>query len=216
MNDRKFISKLRRLIKKFEKSRFKTIDEQIRKFEYLGSEVCENGAVLIGRTPNIAKFAWSHSIYKPLTDEEISKLSNDLKTDIPESYKRFLQEYSNGLSFFVSTFYLDGLRKDGGRSIEASRQPYSLILSNLKERPKNAKESYFFIGGYNWDGSHLYIDKADGKVHFCARWDATSLYSWNSFEEMLESEILRIIPLFDENGVKLDKDLFTTPIEMSN
>ena len=58
----------------------------------------------------------------------------------------------------------------------------------------------------------MYIDRNSGKVHFCERWDSTSLFEWNSFEEMLLSETTRIITLFDENGVIIDEDLPTTPI----
>ncbi|MBS1605312.1 MAG: hypothetical protein JST42_21790 [Bacteroidetes bacterium] len=95
----------------------------------------------------------------------------------------------------------------------ASRQPFSPDISNIDERPENAKESYFFIGGYSWDGSKLYIDKATNLVHYCGRRDATSLYQWSSFEEMLVSEVRRICGLFDDKGVVKDPNRYTTPIE---
>ena len=67
---------------------------------------------------------------------------------------------------------------------------------------------------YSWDGSKIYIDKETNAVHFCARWDATSLFKWASFEEMIVSEVKRFIKLFNENGVIINEDLFTTPIEI--
>ncbi len=123
-----------------------------------------------------------------------------------------MQNGSNGLNVFVGEFSLYGLRKDLGRTIEASRQPYSPDIANIYERPKNAEKSYFFIGGYKWDGSNLYIDTKTNLVHFCDRWDATSLYKWNSFEEMLVSEIKRLVKLFGENGKITDAKLYTTPV----
>ena len=53
-------------------------------------------------------------------------------------------------------------------------QPFSIITANIRERPRNAADDHFFIGGYDWDGSYLYIDKRTSTVHYCDRDDATS------------------------------------------
>lgn len=190
---------------------FTKIKEQLYEFEKLGLEVSELGATLIGKAPHIAPMAWLHTIYPTLNDSDILELEDELGTKLPGEYKDFLLNYSNGLSLFVSKFYLYGYRKVLGRGIEASRQPFSIITPNIPERPENAKANYFFIGGYKWDGSKLYIDTNTDKVHYCDRWDATSLYVWNSFEEMLLCETKRIIDLFDENGIILDECIPTTP-----
>jgi len=50
-------------------------------------------------------------------------------------------------------------------------------------------------------------------VHYCDRDDATSLFQWETFEQMLISELKRIYSLFDERGRKIDEDLYTTPIK---
>jgi hypothetical protein len=188
------------------------IKAEIDKFKNLGEEKTENGTSLIGRAPHIAKFAWLHSIYLPLTAQDIITLENELKTEIPSDYKLFLTNFSNGLTLFVNKFYLYGLRKQIGRTVEASRQPYSPMIANVDERPSNAKDTYFFIGGYSWDGSRLYIDKKSNHVHYCDRWDASSLYEWCSFEEMLVLEVKRITSLFDEKGIIKDRNKYTTPI----
>jgi len=193
---------------------FEKIKEELLRFKNLGLETAENGTLLIGRAPHIAKQAWLNEIYPVLTEQDIVILENELNTEIPKDYKWFLLNGSNGLGMFVSKFYLYGLRKELGRSVAASRQPYGLDISNIDERPENAKDSYFFIGGYSWDGSQIYIDKETNKVHYCDRWDATSLLKWASFEEMLVSEVKRFTKLFNENGVIINEDLFTTPIEI--
>lgn len=190
------------------------IKKELYKFEDLGTEISQLGAILIGKAPHIARLAWLNEVYPILKKNEILLLESELGVKIPEDYKTFLTQFSNGLKVFVATFTLYGLRKDIGRSIEESRQPFSILTTNLQERPKKAKDSYFFIGGYKWDGSKLYIDKETGKVHYCDRWDATSLYEWNSFEEMIVSEVKRITNLFDDKGVILDEDMHTTPIEI--
>lgn len=193
---------------------FEEVKKELYSFEYLGLEKSELGAILIGKAPHIAPVAWLHSLYPTLTNEDLDLLEKELDTNIPKEYKDFLLNYSNGLSIFVSKFSLYGMRKELGRTIEASRQPFSLITPNTIEKPKNAKANHFFIGSYKWDGSKLYIDNETGKVHYCDRWDATSLYEWNSFAEMLVSEVKRITSLFDEKGVIMNEDLHTTPIEI--
>jgi hypothetical protein len=188
------------------------LKNELFKFRNLGEEVAQNGTLLIGRAPHVAPQAWLHSIYPVLNEQDIRDLEDEVKADIPLSYKEFLMNCSNGLGLFVGKFSLYGLRKQLGRSIEASRQPFSPVIANVDERPTNAKESYFIIGGYKWDGSKLYIDKDTNQVHFCDRRDTTSLYSWDSFETMVVSEVRRICTLFDEKGVVIDAKRYTTPI----
>jgi len=190
---------------------FKQIDKLIYKFEHLGKETTEAGVALIGKSPSRGKHAWLNKIYPTLNQYDIEELEKNIGDSIPGEYKHFLMNYSNGLNILLSTFSLDGLRKQIGRSIEASQQPYSLITPNKYERPENAKDHFFFIGGYNWDGSHLYIDKQTNEVHCCERYDATSRKSWPTLEVMIVSEIERLYGLFDDNGIELDEDKATIP-----
>ncbi|MDP4204239.1 MAG: SMI1/KNR4 family protein [Bacteroidota bacterium] len=184
------------------------------KFEYLGIEKSiSTGETLIGKAPHIAPAAWLNSIYLPLRENDVKLLEDELGTNIPIDYRNFLTKFSNGLDILVGTFSLDGLRRNYIRSVDESRQPFSIITKNIEERPYNAKDSYFFIGGYKWDGSCIYIDKETNIVHYCDRDDATSLFQWNSFEEMLISELHRTYLLFDDKGVKINEDVWTTPIE---
>lgn len=187
------------------------LTELVYKFQNHGIEEMQNGTVLIGKAPFIAPQAWLNERYPVLGPKEIDEMKNELDTQIPPVYRNFLAEYSNGLCILTATFCLYGHRLMLGSSIEASRQPFSITTPNKSERPDNAKNSYFFIGGYNWDGSHLYIDKADNTVHCCERWDATSKKQWGTLEEMILSEIERLYTLIDEEGRFLDEDKPTIP-----
>jgi hypothetical protein len=188
------------------------LKELIYKFENLEKGSSSDGAILIGKAPFIGTKAWLNIMYPVLSDKEIVWLESELKTTIPEDYKQFLSDFSNGLIILSSTFSLYGLRRQINRDIKANvRQPYSILTPNIFERPKNAKDNYFFIGGYNWDGSHLYIDKETNRVHCCERWDATSKMQWTSFEEMITSEIKRLYLLFDHEGKEIDRDQKTIP-----
>jgi hypothetical protein len=190
---------------------FTRVDKLINKFEHLGKETTLAGVVLIGKAPSQGKHAWINKIYPSLNQSDIIEMEKTIGDSIPSEYEHFLMNYSNGLNVLLSTLSLYGLRKQRGRSIEASQQPYSLITPNKSERPDNAKVNYFFIGGYNWDGSLLYIDKNTGVVHCCQRYDATSQKSWPTFEDMIVSEIERLYNFFDDDGTELDEDKPTIP-----
>jgi len=180
-------------------------------YKVFGEKRLENGTYLIGKAPHIAPNAWLHSIYSGLDINELNDLEKILDKPIPKSYKSFLEK-SNGLKIFNTTFCLYGLRRNYNRSIDNVWQPFDIRTPNITERPKNAANNFFFIGGYNWDGSLLYIDNHTDKVHLCHRDDANSIYEWNSFDNMLESEILRIITLFDGQGKKVNPHITTLPI----
>src|SRR5690554_5963602 len=150
----------------------KEIKELVFKFKNLGIGTSNDNATLIGRAPFNGAKAWLNIVYPILNDEEIVILEKELNTTIPEDYKFFLSNFSNGLNILSSTFSLYGLRRQIDRNINSdTRQPYSILTPNIYERPDNANDSFFFIGGYNWDGSHLYIDKETNIVHCCERWD---------------------------------------------
>lgn len=186
----------------------------IYRFQNQGIEESQStGAILIGKAPHIAPEAWLNTLYPPLSKNDVQALEKELGMEIPIDYKKFLLDVSNGLDILVGTFCLDGLRRNYKRSTDESRQPFSIITANIRERPRNAADDYFFIGGYDWDGSYLYIDKRTSIVHYCDRDDATSLFQWETFEQMLISELKRIYSLFDERGRKIDEDLYTTPIK---
>ena len=189
----------------------KEIRHRLFKYEKLGTEKQSNGTELIGKAPHIAPLAYLHSIYKGLNNEEIDRLEQDLETEIPKDYKDFLK-FSNGLHIFNTTFCLDGLRVSYNRknAIE-NRLPFCILTPNMYERPKNANSECFFIGGYDLDGSHLYMNKNNNKIYRCKENNAKPLNEWNSLNEMILSEIDRLIELHNENGELKDNSKKTTP-----
>lgn len=192
--------------------KYREIKELIYKFEKLGLGNSSDGAILIGKAPHLGSEAWLNEIFPTLDKIEIESLEDQLKTEIPQEYKKFLKEFSNGLMILTATLSLYGLRRQLTRDPKAnSRQPFSPVSANLYERPNNAKNSYFFIGSYQWDGSRLYIDKETNLVHCCERYDATSKIQWDSFHEMLTSELKRLYTLYDNQGKEIDEDQSTLP-----
>ena len=186
----------------------------IERYNHLGVEyVPETGATLIGRAPYIGSQAWLNSMYETLSEYDVVAMEKSMGRKIPAQYREFLLNCSNGLNIMNTTLCLFGHRKITGRDITASRQPFDLVTLNRykSERPQNATSDLFFIGGYDWDGSQIYLTD-NGKVHFCSPNDCTSLKSWNSLDDFLKSEILRIYSLFDDNGVELDENVPTLPV----
>lgn len=194
--------------------KYEKIKKLLYRYEKYGVEVTENGTTLIGHPDYLPKHWRLIMIFPKLKSSEIEVLENECEMSIPNSYKNFLMNFSNGIDFINDTLSLFGLRKTLGRTLEAARQPYALKTPNRDERccVKNTKETYFFIGSYKWDGSRLYIDKETEKVHLCAPNDATPLYTWESLEDMLVSELSRLYTLFTEDGRRIDKSKSTLPI----
>lgn len=192
-------------------SAFTEIMEYIQTFEKYGCKEYENGTKEYGHAPFIAPEAYNFCVFATLNEDDIVELERDLKREIPSQFRSFLMTDTNGLHLFHH-FSLYGMRKSYNRDLNATPAPFGLLKPNIYEKPKNAKDTYFFIGGYRYDGSKLYIDSEDGKVHFCKRRDASSLLAWDSFEDMLLSESKRIFTLYDDRGRMLVPSEKTLPI----
>lgn len=189
---------------------YKSTLQILKDYNYLGQKVLEDGTLLIGKAKHIAPMAWLHSVYSPLSKEEITLLQYKLDNIIPESYKNFLL-VSNGLNVFNTTLSLYGLRKNYNRNTNDIWQPFDIIVPNTLEKPKNSSKNIFIIGSYDWDGSYVYIDRKNEKVYLCDRDDATPLYEWDRFDKMLEKEVIRLSKLFDKHGREIHADQSTLP-----
>lgn len=190
-----------------------TFDRLMMHYSHLGTrKVDATGALLIGHAPHVATEAWLNSTYPCLSESETVELEVLLGTTIPIEYRHFLQNISNGTNILVDELCLFGKRKNYIRnSMDATRQPFNL-KDAIDEKPRNATSNMFFIGGYSWDGSKLYIDNKSNRVYYCQRYDCTPLKSWNSLSEMIISETERLYSLFDINGKRIKEDEPTIPI----
>lgn len=192
--------------------KLKEIYNELKRFSHLGEKITENKSHLIANPYKNKPYFWLIALFSPITDDELLKLKEELF--IPDEYAIFLTKCCNGLDLFLGTLSVFGYRKNMSRiPSEAIQQPFSIITTNVKERPRNSMNEYFFFGSYNWDGSLVYINTIDNHVYLCKRDDATPLYKWNTFETFLESEVKRICSLFNENGEEKVPDSSTLPIE---
>jgi hypothetical protein len=169
-------------------------------YRHLGERTLYDGTRLVGHVPHVAPQAWLHSIYAPLSGRAVAALEARLECTIPTVFGDFLQR-CNGLHLFSAQLHIGGSQDAVTRiGDEGLWKPFDLGIPNLYERPTGAKPTFFFIGGYQQDGSHLYIDAADRRVHRCKMRTAKSLNCWSDFGTVLEQETQRLAQIFDRHG----------------
>lgn len=190
----------------------KDLEKLLMRFSHLGVSHSKNGALLIGKAPHIAEYAWLNVMYPCATETEIYDLEKRLGCAIPKVYKDFLMNVSNGLNVMNCTLALHGCRMSYNRADFESRYPFNIEDVQKYERPKNATQEMFFFASYNYDCSKLYLNTSDNKIYYCDRYDATPLKSWDSLSDMITSEIERIFSLFDTDGRIFNRMAPTTPV----
>ena len=191
----------------------KDLEKLLMRFSHLGVSHSKNGALLIGKAPHIAEYAWLNIMYPCITEAEVCDLEKKLGVAIPEVYRDFLMNVSNGLNVMNCTLALHGCRTSYNRADFESRYPFNIEDVQKSERPKNATPEMFFFASYNYDCSKLYLNTSDNKIYYCDRYDATPLKSWDSLSAMLTFEIERIFGLFDADGHIISRMAPTTPVE---
>ena len=164
-----------------------------------------------GHIPQIAPEAYNIYTFAPLTEEQLALVERVLNREVPKQYKIFLTLFSNGMHIFHRCLNLYGLQGSINRKL-GIQGPFDLSIPNVYERPSNADASCFFIGGYSYDVSHLYMRSGSQKVFYCPRWDITPLKEWNSFSEMLIEEIQRLRSLHGADGMLKSTRRSTLPI----
>ena len=159
--------------------------------------VYASGVRKYGHLPHLAPEAYSVYTFAPLTEEQLSLLKARLGMELPEAYAAFLSEVSNGMHLFHRCLSLYGLQGKLDRR-SGVLGPFDLDIPNCYERPRNADEDCFFIGGYSYDASQLYM--------------RTPLRQWSSFSVMLTEEIQRLRSIHDPQGRLQVERVKTLPI----
>lgn len=88
----------------------KELENLLMRFSHLGVTHSKNGALLIGKAPHIAEYAWLNIMYPCVTETEVCDLEKRLGVAIPEVYKDFLMNVSNGFDIMNCTLALHGCR----------------------------------------------------------------------------------------------------------
>ncbi|WP_298623209.1 SMI1/KNR4 family protein [uncultured Zoogloea sp.] len=175
-----------------------------------GNKVVADSYVLIQPTPHVAPAAYFHVIYSSLNESEISEIESLIQRQIPGDLVEFYKIH-NGCQLFSGALSVDGLRRNTSRTVDASRQPFSMVTPNIDERIKNSPTNAVFFGGYDWDGSLLYCMPNAKEIFRCNRDSAEPINQWPSLDDFFSSEIERLSKLFTGDGRQIDEDRPTTP-----
>ena len=191
----------------------KTFEQLLSKYSHLGKKyIEETGATIIGHAPHIAPEAYLNMAFEPLSEEDIFHLEDRLHQNIPDPYKDFLRNVSNGATVCCELF-LYGYRRihNKDKGIIYVFEPYDLEDINCSDWVKKTSPDMFFFGSYDWNGDRLYIDRESLKVVLCGIPDLTPLYKWKTFDDFLQEEVNRLYTMFDENGVQLNESASPLP-----
>ncbi|MGD0838963.1 MAG: SMI1/KNR4 family protein [Polyangia bacterium] len=173
--------------------------------------VASVGTHLYGSTPHKGKDSWHHELFRPLNEDEIKKLQDEVGHIFPESLKE-LYRATNGLALFSDELAIYGLRDILGRSGDSVWQPYSLVEPNTLERPRDASKDDIFIGGYSFDGSLVKLSGRSGVVEACKRDRAKDTFArWPDLPTFLHQEYARLKTHFNEKLELRDPDASTLP-----
>lgn len=107
----------------------KELENLLMRFSHLGVTHSRNGALLIGKAPHIAEYAWLNVMYPCVTETEVCDLEKRLGVAIPKVYKDFLMNVSNGFDIMNCTLALHGCRTSYNRSDLDSWYPFILKMS---------------------------------------------------------------------------------------
>jgi len=193
---------------------FQEVFQILKKAKSFGEDTARSGATLFGKVPHIGSEAWFHTLYLPLSEREIDELEGEMNVEFPESYREFL-ELTNGIRVFSNSLSIFGRRDSFSRSVE-DRQPYSVVSENYN-RPVGMPKKAVLIGFYPFrNGFYLYIECNSGKVIRCRKKEAKPLVVWDSFGQMLLSEVRRLEGFFDDIGRRRDQRAILVPDDEGN
>lgn len=89
----------------------------------------------IGHVPKLAPLAYNIKLSQKLGVSQIDSLEERLQREIPQAYKRFLMEYSNGIHFYFSLNLYgsrDGLLGRSGNEVVVGHKPQKSEKSETK------------------------------------------------------------------------------------
>ncbi|MDA5094707.1 SMI1/KNR4 family protein [Aliiroseovarius sp. KMU-50] len=170
------------------------------KLDPLGHVEGANGAIKTGHVPHVAPFAYLATFYAGLDDKGIELAEAESDRFIPEAYRAFLLQ-TNGMRLgelsLHGTTYSSACTSGPGIG-----QPISLVYQNVYERPEYVPAGHLGIGAVSGQRSSqglLYLSST-GEVEMY-HGDADLIGArWVSFEDFLQSEVLRQLSLYDAQG----------------
>lgn len=172
-------------------------------------------AVFRTRVQWVGASAYLHIVFKPASYDLLSHAATKLK--MPASFVDFLRT-QNGAVLFSGALSIYGIHAPG--QLLKREDPEFALPFNIEDENQNwpppDRAIYLTIGGYSFDGSRVCINRNDGKVYLFERGIQSLLrspsHSWESFEQWIMSEVIRLTALFDRRGKRLVDESQTLPV----
>ena len=165
--------------------------EVIESYAALGEKTLIDGTRLVGHVPHVAPLAYLHQLGEPLGGLDASRVQMEARRPMPDEFRWFLTEASNGLSLFAE-IEVYGLRRD--------RWPFPAGDANrLSNLPG------FVVGSYREDGSRVTILE-DARICWVPEDSSEAARYWPDFITWLAEESDRLGQRFDADGKELDDD----------
>lgn len=184
----------------------------IDEWQRLGVKSDASGSRLIAHTPRDYPDAYLHAVFSARSQADWNKYGISLPEELQQLYAE-----CNGLMLFGTALSVFGVRSHHKRSADAAFQPFDLVDHDRELRAvthrlsDSQQDDRVFFGGYDWDGSNVYIVPNDGRVFWCRDGSAQSELTWPSIAVFLQAEYDRILGLFDDVGYPKDDNVSTAP-----
>lgn len=149
-------------------------------------------ATLIGHAPDVAPYAYLHTLYEGLSASELEKVRSELGRPLDPCLEWFLQQ-TNGLNMFVSGLAVYGLRRGMllNRRDPLWREPYDLLTEN-EYPPPGADSHHIQVGGLSADTGADWEIAPDGRVLMLDRETREFVREWDSLIDAVADEAQRL------------------------
>jgi hypothetical protein len=186
--------------------------ERFGEWEHLGTKQAESGSRLIAHTPRDFPQAYLHRFFAPAPETAWQAYGVP-----PVAQLRALYSACNGLSLFVGSLSLWGLRAHYARDASAQFQPFDLAThhsecaSYLPRLSDGQLHDAVFFGGYSEDGSAVMARPSTLEICRVLPDSGRIANRWTDLRTFLESEYDRLDRLFTREGYLVNVNASTLP-----
>jgi hypothetical protein len=165
--------------------------EVIKQWERFRKRELADGTIQVGHAKAIGTDAWMHTLFAPLSQEDLQDLEIQLECNFDESLRSFYSVH-NGLKLFGSYFSIYGIPSSFSRTGDYLFQPFDFITHNL-DRPDNYPISTYVVGSVLTEDVvfNLLVDVSQGE-------NSGKIYLFNRQEEQYICEWINIFDAVNE------------------
>ncbi|UBV45178.1 hypothetical protein LAJ19_20415 (plasmid) [Deinococcus taeanensis] len=173
------------------------VDQSMDALEFRG------GRCQFFRTPDVAEFAYKHTLFAPLEQDVLEAISQDRRALIPQDVWA-LYAVVNGFHMYNASLHFYGISNP-----KYTHQPFTLDSPNGHDAPRGLRDDQFaFMTVHTSSNSSgtFYTQSGERRVYLCFDGHSTEpIASWENLEQALLSVITHaevyLSPLAQDRGV---------------